>query len=193
MTDSVEGDGTAYRWSRVTEDDVDAWAELVHHLAVVDGTEEFYSADDLLEELRGPGMDPTQDTWAVWEGERLVAYGATGVPETTDHEGTARAYLDGGVHADHRGRGLGTALLERLETRARELLAQRHPDRAAYLAAGGGLDGSGSRELLGDHGYAVVRYFNLLGRDLSEPPAVAEIDGVAVSYTHLTLPTKSIV
>ena len=178
VTEPVEGERTAYRWSPIAEDDVEAWAELVNHLAVVDGTEDFYSAEDLLEELRGPGTDPAQDTWAVWAGDTLVGYGALAVPETTDHEGTARAYLDGGVHADHRGRGLGTALLERLETRARELLEQRHPGQGAYLSAGGGLDGSGSRELLGDHGYAVVRYFNLLGRDLSAPPVVTEPEGV---------------
>ncbi|WP_066635575.1 GNAT family N-acetyltransferase [Serinicoccus hydrothermalis] len=170
--------GTAYRWGSLGTDDVGAWAELVNHLAVVDGTEEFSSAEDLAEELRAPGTDPERDTVAVWAGDTLVGYGATGVPQTLDHEGQARAYLDGGVHADHRGRGLGTELVRHLEQRAQELLAQRHPDVPGYLSAGGGLDGSGSRELLGDHGYAVVRYFNLLGRDLADPPAVAEIDGV---------------
>ncbi|GAA4886526.1 GNAT family N-acetyltransferase [Serinicoccus chungangensis] len=170
--------GTAYRWSRLGEQDVTAWAELVNHLAVADGTEEFLSAEDLAEELRTPGHDPAQDSWAVWQGDAMVGYGVALVPPTTDHEGQARGYLGGGVHADHRGRGLGTALLDRLEPRAVELLAQRHAGVPGYLSAGGGRQGSAAQELLSDRGYAVVRWFNLLTRPVADGPVVREVEGV---------------
>lgn len=176
--DESTGPGTAYRWSRLTQDDVVAWSTLVNHLAVVDGTEEFLSPEDLAEELSSPGHDPSQDSWAVWQGEEMVGYGVAIVPPTTDNEGRARGYLGGGVHAEHRGRGLGTELLDRLEPRAAELAAQRHPGAQGHLSASGGLDGSSAQELLSERGYAVARYFNFLSRPVTDGPAVADIEGV---------------
>lgn len=170
---------SGYRWSSLTREDLTAWAALVNHLAVVDGTEEHLSAEDLGEELAGPGRDPERDTWAVWDGEHLVGFASVTVPPLTDHSGSARAYLGGGVHADHRGRGLGTALMDRAEARALELLGERHPGASpAHLSAGGGLEGSSAGELLAARGYAVVRYFDLLTRGLGDLPPVPAIEGV---------------
>lgn len=169
---------TAYRWATLTPADLDAWAELVNHLAVVDRTEEFVSAEDLAEELASPGHDPERDTWAVWAGERLIAVATVVVPTTPDNEGQARAYLGGGVHAEHRRRGLGTALFDAAEARGVELLRERHPGVSAYLAAGGELPGAPVRDLLHDRGYAIVRYYNFLTRGLDDLPEAAEIEGI---------------
>lgn len=167
-----------YRWTPLASEHTTAWSELCHHLAVVDGTEEFLSPEDLEEELQTPHHDPATDTWAVWDGDQLVAFGAVFVPTVVDHEGQARAYVAGGVHADHRGRGLGTRLLELAEARGLELLRQRHPGRTAYLRAGGGREGSSARELLSGRGYAAERYWNLLTRSLQEVPPVPAVEGV---------------
>lgn len=94
---------TDYRWSRLTTDDGEAWAALANTLAEVDDTDEFVRAEDLTEELTDDGVDPTRDTWAVWEGDRLVAFGGVRVSPTLGHDGTARAWFLGGVHPDHRG------------------------------------------------------------------------------------------
>jgi GNAT superfamily N-acetyltransferase len=169
---------TDYRWTRLTPDDTPAWSDLCNHLAVVDGTEEFLSPEDLAEELVAPHHDPASDTWAVWDGGQMVGFGAAFVPVTLDHDGRARGYLGGGVHEDHRGRGLGTALLDHLEDRALALLAERHPGRPAYLSAGGGLADSSARELLTDRGFALDRYWNLLTRPVGDEPEVPAIDGV---------------
>jgi mycothiol synthase len=167
----------AYRWDTLGPDTLAAWADLVNHLALVDGTEEFLSAADLAEELATPGHDPARDTVAVWQGGDLVAFGAVYCPATPDHEGRSRAWLQGGVHAEHRGRGLGREVMDRLEPRATELLAERHPGRTGYLGAGGGLEGSTARRLLHRRGYAVVRYFNLLTRGLGDEPEVPQVPG----------------
>lgn len=169
---------TDYRWAPIGPDDVTAWSELCNHLAVVDGTEEFYSPEDLAEELTQAHHDPSTDTWAVWDGPTMVGYAAAFVPANPDHEGRARSYISGGVHTDHRGRGLGSGLVERAEARCRELLDERHPGLEAYHSAGGGLEGSSARDLLADRGYAVVRYFNLLTRELGDEPEVPDLDGV---------------
>lgn len=167
-----------YRWSRLTAQDLQAWSDLCNHLAVVDGTEEFESPEDLAENLTMPGRDMARDSWAVWAGEELAAYGLVSVPRSLDHEGMARTYLGGGVREEHRGRGLGTLLMDRLEERGMELLAERHPGTEAYHGAGGGLEGSSARDLLQGRGFEVVRYFNLLSRPLGDEPEVPALPGV---------------
>lgn len=169
---------TDYRWGPLGTDDVAAWSTLVNHLAVVDGTEEFESPEDLAEGFRMPGRDMARDSWAVWDGDDLVAYGVVSVPRSLDHEGRSRAYLGGGVHADHRRRGLGTRLMDLMEERAEALLVERHPGTEAYHGAGGGLEGSSVRELLAGRGYDVVRWFDLLARPLGDEPDVPRLDGV---------------
>ena len=108
MTETRQASGpqtgvTAYRWAPLTDHDVPAWADLVNHLAVVDGTEEFYHPEDLAEELTSHGVDAARDTWAVWAGEDMVAWTAVGCPSTPDHEGHGRAHL--GCRRGHRARG----------------------------------------------------------------------------------------
>lgn len=51
-----------YRFAPMSLQDAEAWAELTNHLAEVDGTEEFYEAEDLAEELEDPRLDPRKDT-----------------------------------------------------------------------------------------------------------------------------------
>lgn len=167
-----------YRWTPLSVEHTPAWSELCNHLAVVDGTEEFQAPEDLAEELATAHHDPANDTWAVWDGETMVGFGSVFVPPTRDHEDHARGYHGGGVHVDHRGRGLGSQLLDRAEARALELLGQRHPGAPAYLRGGGGREGSSSRDLLSDRGYRVDRYWNLLTRPLNDEPDVPSLEGV---------------
>lgn len=162
--------GTAYRWSRLRPPDVAAWSELANTLAEVDQTEEFYSPEDLAEELGEHGVRPELDTWAAWEGERMAGFGQVRVAHQPDAEGRARVALGGGVHPEHRGQGLGRALMERSEARGAELASERHPGRAAYWRVDGGLEGASVRALLEHRGYAIARYFNQMTRPLPGPP-----------------------
>lgn len=170
---------TPHRWAPIAAEDVPAWTDLVHHLATVDGTEEFYREEDLAEELTSTGFDPREDTVAVWDGATMIGYGQITVPQTPDHEGVGRGYLGGGVRQEHRGRGLGRTLMDLLEPRAEHLVTERHPEAAAaYLRASGGLAGSSAERMLARRGYAVVRYYNELGRRLDGPVEHTEPEGV---------------
>ena len=167
------------RWTHLTPDTVEQWADLTNHLAKVDGTEEYYEVEDLAEELEESGFDPQADSWAVWDGDRMVGYGQLRVGATPDGEGRIRCNLGGGVHPDYRGRGIGRELIARQEQRARESVAERHPGTPFFYRASGELEGSDARRLLTRMGYAVVRHFNALARELpGEDLTVPQIEGV---------------
>lgn len=176
----------ALRWTHLTSDTVEQWAELTNLLATVDGTEEYYEPADLAEELEESGFTPETDSWAVWDEDRLVAYGQLRVSANLDDEGRVTARLGGGVHPDWRGRGIGRELVARMEARGRELAGERHPGAPAIFRASGELDGSPTRRLLTHLGYAVVRHFNDLARPVpGDPLTVPEIDGVElITPTH---------
>jgi mycothiol synthase len=75
------------------------------------------TAEDLAEEWdERPGFDVERDAWVgLDDADRVVGYGE--VWERYEGE----PWVHGSVHPGHRGRGLGDALLERAEARAREL------------------------------------------------------------------------
>lgn len=169
------------RWTHLKADTVPQWSELTNLLADVDGTGEFYETEDLAEELDEHGFTPETDSWAVWEEDRLIAYGQLRVGLNPDHDGVVRCQLTGGVHPDWRGRGIGRELMDRMEARARDLAHARQPGVPARFRASGELEGSSVRRLLSHRGYAVVRYFNDLARPLpGDPPPVPDTGEVTL-------------
>lgn len=161
---------TAYRWDHLRPEGIETWTTLTNTLAEADRTDEFFEAEDLLEELGEHGVDPALDTWAVFEGAVMVAFGQVRVSMTPDHDGRARIWLSGGVHPEHRGRGIGRELIARQEERGAALAAQRLPGASAFWRCDGGLEGATVRRLLEHRGYGIVRYFNLMQRPLPGEP-----------------------
>lgn len=161
---------TAYRWDHLRPEDVQTWAALTNHLAQADGTDEFFDAEDLAEELAEHGLDPARDTWGVWDGPDLVAYGQVRVAFNPDADGRTRVSLSGGVHPDHRGRGIGRRLIGQQEERGRAVALQRRPGDDVFWRADGGLEGASVRRLLEHRGYAIARYFNQMVRPVPGDP-----------------------
>jgi mycothiol synthase len=182
---------TAYRWGHLREADVGAWAELVNLLAVVDGTDETFEPPLLAEELREHGVDPTRDTWAVWQDDTLVGWGQVRVAFTAGDDGRTRVWIGGGVHPDHRGRGIGRRLVALQEERGLTLARERRPGHPAFWRADGGLDGASVRRLLEHRGYEVVRYFNQMVRPLpGEPVGVPADLRLVTPEDHLEEPLR---
>lgn len=146
------------RFSTLSAADLGAWAQLTNCLAQADGTDEFYDAEDLAEELKEPGFEPARDSIAVWDEDQLVGFGQLRVADVLV-EGNAKASIDGGVHPEHRGRGIGGAIMESLEARAGELAAERHPGAPVTVSLATGAHGSSSGRMAVSRGYAPVRYF----------------------------------
>lgn len=171
-------------WSYLRQEDVPAWTELTNVAAAFDRTEEYYEPEDLAEELQETGFTPERDSWAVWHGDDLVAYGQLRVSFALTAEGQVRCNPDGDVHPQWRGRGIGSELIARQEARARELAAERFEDAEAFVRVSGGLEGSGRRPFFAARGYQIVRYFQDLARELPGPALAIEASGSA----HLISP-----
>jgi mycothiol synthase len=155
----------AVSWQPLSTDTVAEWTELTNVLAEADGTEEFYDAEDLAEELREAGVDPALDTIGVWQDGALVGYGQLRVGSAL-LDGEVQAQINGGIHPDARRQGLGTQLMDRMEARARQLAARRHPGAPVLLRVPGGLEGASVRAMLERRGYHVLRYHHELVRPI---------------------------
>jgi len=155
------------RWRPLEADTVEEWAELVNALAKADGTEEFYEVENLREELGHSGFDPASDSVSVWQDDRMVGYAKLWVSGSLGADGRGAVGIEGGVHPDFRGRGLGRQLMDQIEPRANQLGAERHPGAELWLRASGGLAGASVRPLLEHRGFEPARYFHELERPLT--------------------------
>lgn len=154
-----------YVWRSLTHDDTAAWSALTAAICAADATDEQFSADDLAEELDDPSIDPARDTVAVCTDDgSLVAYGQV-IKPAERADGEIRAAFDGGVHPDHRGRGIGGQLLDRLERRSIEWSGELFPQRPVHPMTGS--DAPGSAALFGAHGFRPVRFFHTMRHDLA--------------------------
>lgn len=173
------------RWTTLTDADTPAWSALHTALAEADGHEELYEPEDLVEELASENLDAAAHTWAVYDGDLMVGFAAIRARTTPRYDGNASAFIGGGVHPDHRGRGIGTALLDRAEPAAHDLVAQRQPGVDYVIGASGGREGSSAAALLAERGFVEARWWLDMVRPLPGDAVEAPVpDGVrVVGYT----------
>ncbi|HET7928003.1 MAG TPA: GNAT family N-acetyltransferase [Actinomycetota bacterium] len=142
-------------------DEVEDVAEMLVAVDLADtGTSES-DADLIRDQWSSPGFLPSEDAWVINDSNRtILAYGSV----TPDGEGKCKSW--GVVHHDHRGRGLGAALLDRMEARASERL--RGIPKSVLHTAVNDKDASAAA-LVRSRGFTRVRTFRHLQIDLSAP------------------------
>lgn len=145
-------------WRAVTPADVAAVVAFTNQVGEQDGTGVVTTEQSTREMFRAPRFDVATDTVSAWTGRDLLALGSV-FTRDTPVEGRALVSVEGAVHPDHRGIGLGSELLTRLEERAAGLAGERHPGQALRLRSSGGLPDSSAQRLLEDRGYAPDNYF----------------------------------
>lgn len=113
------------------------------------------------EEWTRPRFDPVVDSWLATAGDEVVGYGL--VYDEEPHvlvESLAR------VHPDHWGRGIGTALVERMEARANEHVAHARDGSIRLLNDVTSKDDA-AHALLEASGYVLDRFFWHMYLDLA--------------------------
>jgi ribosomal protein S18 acetylase RimI-like enzyme len=112
-------------WRPLTFDDMPALAAMYAAAEAVDPTGEYYSAEDLAEELSDPGIDLSSASTSAWDGERLVAYAYPLVRDAAEPVHLLRS--DALVHPDYRDEAIGTHLIEWLSQSARDVHEHAFP------------------------------------------------------------------
>jgi mycothiol synthase len=167
-------DGLAFR--APTLDDVDAVADV--HLADqrADGVEPTLDAYFIRQVWSRPGIDLGADAWVATDADgAIVAYGQA----TLEELGVVGSW--GVVHPGYRGRGIGTALFDRIEERASVLLAGassprfRHSINATDTAAAAMATARGLRPIR-HHWHMQVDLDGSV--EPGPPPAGIEIGGI---------------
>jgi mycothiol synthase len=89
-------------------------------------------------------------------------------------------YLEGRVHPERRGRGIGRALMAWQLGRGAEVHAERHPEAPAHLSVSVHSTMPGLEALVRREGMTAVRWYRLMERPLDELPAVPSVAGVGL-------------
>jgi ribosomal protein S18 acetylase RimI-like enzyme len=167
-------------WRPVTMEDVDAVLEVVRAIDAADHPNYLTTREELEEELGYSFLDREADTLlAVTADDRIAAVGI--VLEPPRQETLVREFMNGGVHPDFRGRGIGRELLAWQQARGEQKLAASDKSLPGWLVGYADVRAPGRRRLLEAGGFEVVRYFQTMERDLAEPiPEVSPVGEVRI-------------
>jgi mycothiol synthase len=160
-----------------TFDDVDGVAEVLLADDLADTGESEFDADFVRDQWSAPGVELSEDAWVITDSNGTIVAHANLSP---DGEGKLKSW--GVVHPEHRGRGLGSALLDRLQARASDRL-RGMASPVLHIAVTD--TDTAAAALARTRGFEHVRTFRHLKidldgspRDPGEPPAGIEIRGI---------------
>jgi len=155
------------RWRPPTADDTEAWAGLIAAMDAVDRLNELYSAEELAEELTSPGVDPAVDGRFGYTADgELVAFGMVAGRPAGDALELHRVQLWGGVHPEHRGKGVGRDLLAWMIDHGEAKHRADHPDVDGVLEVRCGDSEPAKEAMVRKAGFTPLRYWYEMVCDL---------------------------
>jgi len=167
-------------WRPLAQSDAAALEAAVEAARVADGGEEVRTLDDLIRVLTDPRAPADTNTLGLALCDGSLAGWAI-VHERFHAQLARRVFLDGDTHPAVRGRGIGTQLLQWAIARGKETLAGQPADLPRVLEAFRDLTSTGAIELHVAHGFAPVRHYMDMRRDLAAAiPAEPAVTGVRI-------------
>ena len=147
--------------------DLDAITRLFNEIGGVSGTPMAFDTEAMRRMLLVPGCDPERHCFIAEDAGKAVGYSLVA------HEPPiSRAVAGGGVLQEHRGRGIGRALLRRVVRHAEEL-------GVSVLHVEAGVTHSDAQHLLSSHGMEVVKSLWKMRWQAEDMPEVNLPDGFA--------------
>jgi mycothiol synthase len=147
-------------------DDLHAVVALVNDCSIAEGGRPDETPQNLLADWNTPGFALTTDAWVATAPDgKIIGY------EQVEVSDDAPCELDGYVHPDFTGQGIGAGLLRLAEDRARAVLAIGTHTQPARLHGNIAAANVGARQLFSDAGYQVVRHFWRMEIELHAAPA----------------------
>lgn len=149
-------------------EDVEAVAALTLAVCTADGDPAMaISLEDLRQYWKEPRFHIETDAWVVetWDG-KIVGY-----EELYERHAHAAFEGDGYVHPEFLNQGIGTLLLRKLESRARESIQQAEPDLRVTIRNTMGIQDTDARKMHENEGYSPVRFAWRMEINLDGPPA----------------------
>ncbi|HJS20505.1 MAG TPA: GNAT family N-acetyltransferase [Anaerolineales bacterium] len=157
----------AAEWS-----DLEAVAQLIYDTCAADGdTTVAVTPEELKHEWETPGFTMERDAFLVESEEGRVV----GFEEFSNTHKHAVLGMDGYVHPDFKGRGIGTSLLRAVEKRALEELSLAEPDVRVSLRSTIDNRDPDSHDLHRNEGYQPLRYHWRMEITLDGPPAEPDL------------------
>ena len=163
-------------------------AALIAACKVKDGVERSTNVDDIARTYRHlENCDPQTDMLFAEVDGQVIAYGRIWWDDLL--EGIRLYHPFGFLHPDWRGKGIGNAMLEAAELRAREIAAGHPKETPKFLQVEPLESEKDLIALLERRGYRPVRYETHMVRDLAEPfpeaPMPAGLEVRPVKPEHL--------
>ena len=158
-------------WRPLTSADAQTSADLLNAIEAVDQIGEHYTAEDTLTELIDPYADLERASLAAFDGDAMVGYMKVRHKPSAEH--VHRVTMDGGVHPDHRRRGLGTALVKAGVEAAKAVHALHHPTLRLVVDVHKAAQIAGVPELMRSQGFAPVRHYQRMEHPLTDLPPVS--------------------
>ena len=150
-----------------TLDDLHAVVALVNDCSIAEGGRPDETPQNLLADWNTPGFVLATNAWVATAPDGTII----GYEQVEVSDDDAPCELDGYVHPDFTGQGIGASLLRLAEDRARAALAIDARTQPARLRGAIAAANAGARQLFSDAGYHVVRHFWRMEIELHAPPA----------------------
>ncbi|MCI0159123.1 GNAT family N-acetyltransferase [Leifsonia shinshuensis] len=167
-------------WRPITTDDVDTVLAVLRASDAVDHPNYLTTREEVEDELGFSFLDLERDTLlAIGHDGAALAVGS--ILEPPRQITLVREFLNGTVHPDHRGRGIGRELVAWQRARGEQKLAAVDKRLPGWLVGYADRRAPDRERLLTAAGFEAVRWFHTMERDLGQPiPEVVPTETVRI-------------